>query len=86
MGVLITLDAANNFPQLPIRTDGPYLVWLGLLRDNETLERELTRVVERSIQSLTATGLLRGAPEFVVLDPTPRSRLRWLPQWVLDFC
>jgi hypothetical protein len=80
VGVLITLDAANNFPQLPIRTDGPYLVWLGLLRDNETMERELTPVVENSVPSLTATGLLRSAPEFVVLDPTPRSRLRWLPQ------
>ena len=25
-GVLVTLDAPNNFPQLPVRTDGPYLV------------------------------------------------------------
>lgn len=32
-GVLVTLDLANNFPQLPIRTDGPYLVWLGILKD-----------------------------------------------------
>jgi hypothetical protein len=32
MGVLITLDAANNFPHLPIRTDGPYLVGLGRLK------------------------------------------------------
>jgi hypothetical protein len=79
-GVLVTLDAANNFPQLPIRTDGPYLVWLGLLRDNETLVRELHPVVENSIPALTATGLLRDAPEFIILDPTPRSRLRWLPQ------
>lgn len=79
-GVLVTLDATNNFPQLPIRTDGPYLLWLGLLRDNQTLERELTPVVENSISSLTATGLLRGVPEFIVLDPTPRSRLRWFPQ------
>ena len=29
-GVLVTLDMPNNFPQLPIRTDGPYLVWLGI--------------------------------------------------------
>ena len=27
---LVTLDVTNNFPQLPIRTDGPYLVWLGV--------------------------------------------------------
>jgi len=78
-GVLVTLDVTNNFPQLPIRTDGPYLVWLGLLKDNQMLENDFTPVVDRSLQSLSATGLLRGAPELVVLDPTHRSRLRWLP-------
>lgn len=79
-GVLVTLDVNNNFPQLPIRTDGPYLVWLGLLKDNESLEKQFTPVAESSIQALSATGLVRGTPELVVLDPTPRSRLRWLPQ------
>jgi len=78
-GVLVTLDVKNNFPQLPIRTDGPYLVWLGVLRDNQMLETAFTPVAERSLPSLTATGLLRGAPELIVLDPTPRSRMRWLP-------
>jgi hypothetical protein len=78
-GVLVTLDVANNFPQLPVRTDGPYLVWLGILKDNHALETEFTQVAERSLQSLAATGLLRGAPELIVLDPTHRSRLRWLP-------
>ena len=78
-GVLVTLDVTNNFPQLPIRTDGPYLVWLGLLKDNQMLENDFTPVAERSLQSLSATGLLRGTPELVVLDPTHRSRLRWLP-------
>jgi hypothetical protein len=80
-GVLVTLDVRNNFPQLPIRTDGPYLVWLGILRDNQTLEKEFTPVVEGSLESLNSTGLLRSTPEFIVLDPTPRSRLRWLPSW-----
>jgi hypothetical protein len=28
--VLVTLDAPNNFPQLPVRTDGPYVVWVGI--------------------------------------------------------
>jgi hypothetical protein len=78
--VLVTLDVNNNFPQLPIRTDGPYLLWLGVLKDNETLEKQFTPLAESSMPSLSATGLLRGTPEFVVLDPTPRSRLRWLPQ------
>ncbi len=78
-GVLVTLDVKNNFPQLPIRTDGPFLVWLGILKDNQMLESGFTPVVERCLSSLTATGLLKGAPELIVLDPTPRSRLRWLP-------
>lgn len=76
-GVLVTLDVPNNYPQLPIRTDGPFLVWLGVLKDKQMLENEFNRLAERSLQSLSATGLIRGAPESVVLDPTRRSRLRW---------
>lgn len=80
-GVLVTLDVPNNFPQLSVRTDGPYLVWLGVLRDNQTLERDFTPALNGSAASLNSTGLFRSAPEFIVLDPTPRSRLRWLPSW-----
>ena len=76
-GILVTLDVPNNFPQLPVRTDGPYLVWLGIVKDNQTLDSLFTPLAERSLQSLSATGLLRGAPELVILDPTRRSRLRW---------
>jgi hypothetical protein len=77
-GVLVTLDVANNFPQLPIRTDGPYLVWLGILKDNSMLDTQFNPALETSLPTLQATGLLRGTPELVVLDPTHRSRLRWL--------
>jgi hypothetical protein len=80
-GVLVTLDVRNNFPQLPVRTDGPYLVWLGILPNNQTLERDFTPVVDGSAASLNSIGLLRSTPEFIVLDPTQRSRLRWLPSW-----
>ena len=80
-GLLVTLDARNNFPQLPIRTDGPFLVWLGVLRDNQTLEKNLIPLTEEANKTLVARGLLRGTPELVILDPTPRSRLRWLPSW-----
>ena len=76
-GILVTLDVPNNYPQLPIRTDGPFLVWLGVLKDKQMLENEFNPLAERSLQSLSATGLIRGAPESVVLDPTRRSRLRW---------
>jgi NIPSNAP len=79
-GVLVTLDSPNNFPQLPVRTDGPYLVWLGIVNDNQTLDGAFTPLVKRSLQSLSRTGLLRGAPELVILDPTRRSRLRWLSE------
>ncbi len=79
-GVLVTLDAPNNFPQLPVRTDGPYLVWLGVIKDNQALDAQFTPLAERSSQSLSATGLLRGAPELVILDPTRRSRLRWMAE------
>ena len=79
-GVLVTLDVSNNFPQLPVRTDGPYLVWLGILKDSQLLETRFNPLAERSLQALSATGLLRGTPELLVLDPTRRSRLRWLPE------
>jgi hypothetical protein len=77
-GVLVTLDVPNNFPRHPIRTDGPYLVWTGLVEDDQALERDLRPLAERLLPGLTATGLLRRAPEAVVMDPAHRSRLRWL--------
>src|SRR4030095_7622935 len=79
-GVLVTLDVPNNFPQLPVRTDGPYLVWLGIVKDKKTLEMQVASLAERSTQSLLATGLLRNAPELVILGPTHRSRLRWMSE------
>jgi len=77
-GVLVTLDVPNNFPQLPIRTDGPFLVWLGVVEDDAALKHfeALASDVEHS---LVETGMLRGTPERLVLGPTPRSRLRWWP-------
>lgn len=77
-GVLATLDAPNNFPQLPFRTDGPFLVWVGVVADDAALKgfEALASQVERSLER---TGMLRGKPERLVLDPTPRSRLRWWP-------
>jgi hypothetical protein len=79
-GVLVTLDVPNNFPQLPVRTDGPYLVWLGIVKDNKALETRFAPLAERTMESFSATGLLGAAPELVVLDPAHRSRLRWLTQ------
>jgi hypothetical protein len=79
-GVLATLDVPNNFPQLPIRTDGSYLVWLGILKDDSMLGR-FRPLAEKTSQSLSDAGVVRGPAELVVLDPAPRSRMRWLPTW-----
>lgn len=78
-GVLVTLDEPNNFPQLPVRTDGPWLVWLGVVRDEATLHTRLEPAMHAAAKALLAGGMLRAAPERLVMDPSPRSRLRWLP-------
>lgn len=77
-GVLVTLDVPNNFPQLPVRTDGPFLVWLGVVEDDAAL-KDFEALASQVEHSLEATGMLRRTPERLVLDPTPRSRLRWWP-------
>jgi hypothetical protein len=69
-GVLATLDMPNNFPQLPVRGDGPHLVWLGLAAPG-------TATPTLDLLGAGARALLREAPELLALRPTHRSRLRW---------
>jgi hypothetical protein len=76
-GVLATLDVPNNFPQLPVREDGPWLVWLGIVRDEGALRR-LQAAMAAVGRELADGGSLRGMPETIVMDPSARSRLRWL--------
>ncbi|HZT02925.1 MAG TPA: hypothetical protein VFA39_11730 [Steroidobacteraceae bacterium] len=78
-GVLVTLDAPNNFPQLPVKTDGPYLVALHILRDESVRKDTFAPLLARTKQELTASGMLQRAPEVLVLDTEHNSRLRWLP-------
>jgi hypothetical protein len=54
-------------------------VWLGILENDAALSRFRT-VAATAARELQAAGLLRAETELVVLDPTPRSRLRWLPE------
>lgn len=75
-GVLVSLDVPNNFPQLPIRQDGPWLVWLGLAQDDAAL-RVLSQRMNEVERAMNEAGGLRGPIERIVMDPTPRSRLRW---------
>jgi hypothetical protein len=74
-GVLASLDEANNFPRHPVRTDS-FVVWLGVLRDEAALG-ELRPALDLAARTLATSGLLTAPPELVLLDPTPRSRLRW---------
>jgi len=69
-GTLVTLDMPNNFPQLPVRGDGPHLVWLGIAAPGKQ---------SPAVEALTdaARDLLREPPELVLLRPTHRSRLRY---------
>jgi hypothetical protein len=80
-GVLQTLDVPNNFPQLPIREDGPFLVWMGIVKDDQALQARFEPLRADSVRAFAATGLLRSDPEIVIMDPTGRSRLRWFPSW-----
>jgi hypothetical protein len=77
VAVLATLDVTNNFPQLPVRTDGPYVVWLGMVRDSAAVDALFLPAAKSVSSTLGTSGLLRSDPEIVILDPTPRSRLRW---------
>ena len=79
-GLLVTLEGRNTFPQHPVRTDGPFLVWLGIAENDRVLETRFAPLARRALESTSAAGLVRGKPELVVLDPTGRSRLRWLPE------
>jgi hypothetical protein len=81
MGLLETLDMPNNFPQLPIREDGPFVVWMGMLKDDQALKDRFDPLRVESEKSFAATSLLRSGPEIVIMDPTRRSRLRWFPTW-----
>ncbi|HEY0589499.1 MAG TPA: hypothetical protein VGD52_25460 [Pseudoduganella sp.] len=69
-GILVTLDMPNNFPQLPVRGDGPHLVWLGCAAPGTQ---------PPALEALTdaARALLREPPERILLRPTHRSRMRY---------
>jgi hypothetical protein len=76
-GILGTLDVPNNFPQHVVRTDGEYLVWLGILRDQVSLAM-LKPALDLAAMDLEDEGLADGPAELIVLDPAARSRMRWI--------
>lgn len=77
-GLLQTLDAPNNFPQLPVRADGDWVAWIGVARDAGALAR-LETAMDAVDRALQVDGALRAPAERIIAAPTPRSRLRWPP-------
>ncbi len=67
----------NNFPQLPIRTDGPFVVGLGVMHDERVLQNRFLPLERRVEGWLEQSPFLNGPPEPVILTATRRSRLRW---------
>ena len=65
-GILVSDDGPNTFPRHPVRSDGRILVWLGIAKDDEMVE--------------AFRSGLREQAELLVLEPTRRSSLRWLPE------
>jgi hypothetical protein len=78
LALLRSLDAPNPFPQLPVRGDGPFVVWLGIAEASSRLDTETLPVLKDGGANPRTTDLLSGEPELLLLDPTRRSRLRWL--------
>ena len=67
LAILETEPATNTFPRLPVRTDGPYMVWFAAASSQ----------AEASAAADRLSDLVPGSPRQVLrLCPTPRSRLR----------
>jgi hypothetical protein len=77
-GVLVSLDTPNDFPLLPVRTDGPYLVAIHIVRNPSVLTRSFDPLAREVNRALARTGMLRRPVETLLLDPGRYSRLRWL--------
>jgi hypothetical protein len=80
-GILVSIGEPNNFPRHPVRTDGPWLVWIGVLRDEAALDA-LRPAFDAAGARLLEEKLLAAPAELLVLDPCRRSRMRWLPATV----
>ncbi len=71
-----TLDAVNTFPQLPVRSDGPWMAWLAAVRDERALAR-VEAAAREGAAGLARREALASPLGWRVLCPTARSRARW---------
>ncbi len=75
-GSYVTDTSPNNFPALPIRENEHVLVWFSTFGDPSEYERCLARLARSAAWRTTGGELqarLKGQPEVLRLQPTPRS-------------
>ena len=78
LAVLVSEQAANNFPRLPVREGEHVLVWFAALADEADLARLHQALAESPAWRRAEAALTAGAPrapEVLRLAPTTRSRL-----------
>jgi hypothetical protein len=74
----VTETSPNNFPQLPVRENEHVFVWFSTFADPSDYERCLARLAESAAWRRIGEALqakLKGQPEVLRLQPTPRSAL-----------
>lgn len=76
LGVYLSDDTPNKFPRLPVREDGPHLVWFARVEDASAAARLQADPAWRAHWAQAEREALRGPPEWLRLAPTPRSELR----------
>ena len=76
----VSETSPNNFPRLPIRERDRVFVWLSVFPSVEDYERGLERLArskEWQAASARIRERLKGEPEVLRLQPTPRSQLHY---------
>ncbi|WP_428148943.1 NIPSNAP family protein [Brevundimonas sp.] len=68
LAVLETEPSSNTFPRLPVRTDGPYVVWFARSPSPGAAKAAVCR--------MKSDPVLGPSRQHLRLSPTPRSRLR----------
>ena len=80
IAVYVTDPSENTFPRLPVREDGPFLVWFARFSDVQAHHRyEAALVADVAWREAVARAIrdgLRQLPQRLRLVPTPRSELR----------
>lgn len=75
LATLATLQAANNWPRLPVHEDQRIVMWLSRFRDRTAIDKAVAKLSGREEWRTVADFLIKPA-EFRRLAPTRRSALR----------